>query len=57
MRSKTFKKHELNMGITEKEMAAVIFGVRELRHFLIGKSLLRIYECYGSIGAYLFVKF
>ena len=34
-RSKSFSKHERNMPITEKEMASIIFGVKELRHFLI----------------------
>lgn len=36
-RSKLFNKFERNMGISEKEMAAVVYGVREFRHFLIGR--------------------
>ena len=36
-RSKLFNKFERNMGISEKEMAAVVYGVREFRHVLIGR--------------------
>ena len=34
--SKTFKSHEKHMGISEKEMAACVFGVREFRHYIFG---------------------
>ena len=34
--SKKFQDYEQNMGITEKEMAAVVFGVKEFRHFIFG---------------------
>jgi hypothetical protein len=34
--SKSFKQHERHMGISEKEMAGVVFGVNEFRHYIFG---------------------
>lgn len=33
--SKTFRGYEKHMSVSEKEMAAAVFGVKEFRHFLI----------------------
>ena len=54
-RSKTFKRHELNMGITEKEMGAVVFGVREFRHYLIGRPFT-IYTDHSALTYLLNLK-
>ena len=54
-RSKTFKRHELNMGISEKEMGAVVFGVREYRHYLIGRPFT-IYTDHSALTYLLNLK-
>ena len=37
-RSKKFNQHEINMSISEKEMAAVVYALKEFRGFLLGRS-------------------
>ena len=37
-RSKKFNQHEINMSISEKEMAAIVYALKEFRGFLLGRS-------------------